>query len=51
VLSTTTSAQQPATNRLLTMTLVAGNYRFTVQARNAIGFGGQSARSILVTAR
>ena len=38
VLATTTSAVQPATARSLLMTLpVAGNYRFTVQAVNAIG--------------
>jgi hypothetical protein len=52
VLSTTTSAVQPASARSLVMTLpVAGNYRFTVQARNAIGNGPQSARSNLVAGR
>jgi hypothetical protein len=49
VLSTTTSAVQPAAARLLTMTLpVNANYRFTVQAINAVGSGAQSARSNLV---
>ncbi len=52
VLATTTSAVQASTARSLTMTLpVAGNYRFTVQARNAVGDGAQSARSNLVTGR
>ncbi|MEP7089988.1 MAG: peroxidase family protein [Nocardioidaceae bacterium] len=53
VLSTTTSALQPATARTFRMTLpVSGaNYRFTVQARNAIGFGAQSARSNQVVGR
>jgi len=49
VLSTTTSAVQPATARSLVMTLPqTGNYRFTVQARNAVGPGPQSTRSNLV---
>ncbi len=52
VLATTTSAVQPATARSLVMTLpVAGNYRFTVQAVNAVGGGAQSARSNLVAGR
>ena len=52
VLSTTTSAVQPATSRSLEMTLPAtGNYRFTVQAINAIGTSPQSARSNLVAGR
>ncbi|WP_139721906.1 peroxidase family protein [Serinicoccus chungangensis] len=51
VLSTTTSAVQPATTRSLAMTLAAGNYRFTVQAINAIGAGPQSGRSNQVQAR
>jgi len=52
VLSTTTSAVQPASRRSLVMTLPAtGNYRFTVQARNAIGSGAQSARSNQVAGR
>jgi Ca2+-binding RTX toxin-like protein len=52
VLSVTTSAVQPATARLLTMTLPqTGNYRFTVQAINAVGAGNQSARSNLVAGR
>ncbi len=52
VLSTTTSAIQPAGNRQLVMTLpVTGNYRFTVQAINAVGAGLQSARSNLVAGR
>jgi hypothetical protein len=42
---------QAATTRLRTMTLPAGNYRFTVRARNALGLGVSSARSNLVTAR
>ena len=33
------------------MTLAAGNYRFTVQAINAIGAGPQSGRSNQVQAR
>ncbi len=46
VLSTTTSAMQSADWRLMSMTLPqAGNYRFTVQAFNAVGGGAQSARS------
>jgi hypothetical protein len=52
VLATTTSAVQPATARSLQMTLpVTGNYRFTVQAVNAVGSGPQSARSNLVAGR
>jgi hypothetical protein len=52
VLSTTTSAVQPSTARSLVMALpVAGNYRFTVQAVNAVGGGAQSARSNLVAGR
>jgi hypothetical protein len=46
------SAQQPATARSLVLTLPqAGNYRFTVQAMNAIGTGPASARSNLVAGR
>jgi Ca2+-binding RTX toxin-like protein len=52
VLATTTSAVQPAAARRLVMTLpVTGNYRFTVEAINAIGTGPQSARSNLVAGR
>ena len=51
LLSTTTSAVQPRNRRTLTMALPAGNYRFTVQAINAVGSGAQSTRSNLVTAR
>jgi hypothetical protein len=52
VLATTVSAVQPSTARSLVMTLpVAGNYRFTVQAVNAVGGGAQSARSNLVAGR
>ena len=51
VAATTVSAVQPATLRTLSMTLTAGNYRFTVQAINAVGAGPQSARSNLVAAR
>jgi hypothetical protein len=51
VLSTTVSAVQPASSRALQMTLKAGNYRFTVQAVNAVGTGAASARSNQVAAR
>ncbi len=52
VLATTTSAVQASTVRALTMTLpVAGNYRFTVVAINAVGTGPASARSNLVAGR
>ncbi|WP_374969514.1 fibronectin type III domain-containing protein [Terrabacter sp. BE26] len=52
VLSTTVSTVQLATSRTLAMTLPAiGNYRFTVQAINAVGSGTQSARSNLVAGR
>lgn len=49
VLGTTTSVRQPDTARSLSMTVpVAGSYRFTVQAVNAVGTGVASARSNLV---
>jgi hypothetical protein len=52
VLATTTSAVQPAAARQLQMTLpVTGNYRFTVQAINAIGSSNQSPRSNQVAGR
>ncbi|MFC7491068.1 MULTISPECIES: peroxidase family protein [unclassified Knoellia] len=51
VLATTTSAVQPAAVRTLSMTLVAGNYRFQVAAINGVGSSARSARSNLVTAR
>ncbi len=51
VVATRVSAVQAATRRSLAMTLTAGNYRFTVQAINAVGNGPQSARSNLVAAR
>ena len=52
VLATTVSAVQPATSRLLLMTLpVGGNYRFTVAAVNVVGSSAQSARSNLVLGR
>lgn len=44
VLATTQSAIQPATARSLSMALpVAGNYRFQVNATNAIGTSNRSA--------
>ncbi|MCU1659711.1 MAG: heme peroxidase, partial [Pseudonocardiales bacterium] len=51
VVATTVSGVQAANVRLLTMTLTAGNYRFTVEAINAVGTSAVSARSNLVTAR
>ena len=52
VLATTTSAVQPSTARSLVMTVpVAGNYRFTVVAINAVGTGAASARSNQVAGR
>jgi Ca2+-binding RTX toxin-like protein len=51
VLSTTTFTGVAATARTLSMTLSAGNYRFTVQAVNSAGASAQSARSIQVAAR
>jgi hypothetical protein len=51
VLATTTSAKLSSGTRSLTMTLPAGNYRFTVQAVNVIGAGPESARSNQVAAR
>ncbi len=52
VLATTTSAVQASGARSLTMTLpVAGNYRFTVVAINAVGTGGASNRSNQVAGR
>ena len=52
VLAQTTSAVQPATSRSLQMIVpIAGNYRFTVQAINAVGASPQSARSNLVAGR
>jgi hypothetical protein len=51
VLATTTSAVQPGSARQLTMTLLTGNYRFTVQAINKAGSSPQSARSNLVLAQ
>jgi hypothetical protein len=52
VIDTTVSGLRPATERLFEMTLpVTGNYRFTVQAFNAIGSGAISTRSNLVAGR
>jgi len=52
VLSTTVSALRPATSRSYSMTVpVAGTYRFTVQAVNAVGSSPASARSNPVTGR
>lgn len=52
VLATTRSAVQPAAARSLEMALpVTGNYRFQVQAINAIGTSNRSARSNLVAGR
>jgi Ca2+-binding RTX toxin-like protein len=45
------SAVQGPTIRALTMTLTAGNYRFTVKAINAVAYSAASAKSNLVTAR
>ncbi len=52
VLQTITSAVQPAAARSITMTLPqTGNYRFTVQAINAVGNSQQSPRSNQVAGR
>ena len=51
VVATTTSTVQPASAQQLTMTLQAGNYRFTVQANNKAGSGPQSAKSNQVAAQ
>ena len=51
VRSRTVSAVKPASQRSLRMTLRAGNYRFTVRTRNAIGWGAASVRSNRVSAR
>ncbi len=52
VLATTVSALQPATSRTLVMALpVAGTYRFTIQAVNAVGTSAQSGRSNSVLGR
>ena len=52
VLATTTSANQPATARKLSMTLpLAGNYRFSVRAINIVGNSALSARSNTVAGR
>ena len=51
VVATTVSGDLPATSRSLNMTLVAGNYRFTVQAINAAGVGAASGRSNRVAAQ
>ena len=51
VVSETLSAVQPATARSLEMTLAAGNYRFRVEAVNAVGTSNRSGRSNQVTAR
>jgi hypothetical protein len=52
VLSTTTSVPVSGALRTFSMTLpLAGNYRFVVKARNALGLGIGSARSNLVAGR
>jgi len=52
VLSATVSPVQPAASRSLSMTLpIAGSYRFTVQAVNAVGSSAASGRSNLVSGR
>jgi len=52
VLSTTVSPVLSAASRSYQMTVpVAGSYRFTVQALNAVGGGAASARSNLVSGR
>jgi len=51
VLARTVSAATAATTRTLSMSLLAGSYRFEVQARNAAGLGVASTRSALVVAR
>jgi len=52
VVATTTSANQAASTRSLTMTLpVAGNYRFSVRAINIVGNSALSAKSNTVAGR
>jgi hypothetical protein len=51
VLTTTVFRNLPASPQRLEETLPAGNYRFTVQARNSVGVSKVSPRSNLVAAR
>jgi Fibronectin type III domain len=51
VMTRTNSVTQHFSVRSLSMTLPAGNYRFAVRARNALGMGAYSTSSQVVTAR
>jgi Fibronectin type III domain len=51
VMTRTNSATQHFSVRTLSMTLPAGNYRFAVRARNALGMSAYSTSSQVVTAR
>jgi Fibronectin type III domain len=51
VMTRTNSLAQPSSLRSLSMTLPAGNYRFAVRARNAMGLSAYSTSSQVVGAR